>query len=140
MRWMNWVSAAVLLSSLTTASLAGQPDCGCRGATMMNQPGYAALCGEACCSPPGYALVPGCCEDWKPCCANAWAGYCAHRSKVDACWSRVGMPRSERHAMAGGECVDSAASEAPLRPTPASPPRTPEKSGQRMQSTKSLWK
>ncbi len=140
MRWMDWVSAAVFFSSLSAAALAGPPDCGCRSAAIMNRPGYAALCGEACSCPSGYALVPGCCEDCKPCCDNAWAGYCQHRTKVDACWSRVGVPHSKRHATPHEEWTDAAVSDSPLRPIPASPPQTPEKSSQRLPSSTSIRK
>jgi hypothetical protein len=138
MRWMDWVSAAVFLVSLSAAASAGSPGCGCRSAAIINQPGYAALCGEACCSPPGYALIPGCCEDHKPCCDNAWAGYCAHRAKVDAHWSRVGTPHARRHGTVCEEWTDAPANDTPLRPVPAAP--SPEKSGQRLPSNTPIRK
>ncbi len=131
MQWRDWLSAAVLASSLSTVTLAAAADCGCRGAALMNYPGYAALCGEACCCSPGYALVPGCCENYKPCCDNAWAGYCEHRAKVDARRSRVGVPHAGRHAAVccGWAAIET--EESPLQPIPAAPAEPPEKSRQR---------
>ena len=53
-----------------------------------------ALDGDICGTPAGYCLAPGCCEYSRHCCDNAWAGYCQHRAKVDAFWSRVGGPKA----------------------------------------------
>lgn len=96
MRWMCWIAAMMLLGVFSGMAQGAGADCGCRGAAPMGLPSYAALCGGACCSPTGFALSPGCCEYAKPCCENAWAGYCEHRAKVDAFWSRVGVPKGHR--------------------------------------------
>lgn len=94
MRWMHWVSAALFLSTVVWSQSvwAINPGCGCRTLSGDGPINYAALSGGACCSPTGFAMAPGCCEYYKPCCDNAWAGYCEHRQKVDAFWSRVGTP------------------------------------------------
>jgi hypothetical protein len=52
---------------------------------------------EACTAPPGYCLVPGCwCDDTRRC-DNAWAGYCQHRARVEACWANVGVSGKYGH-------------------------------------------
>lgn len=133
MRWMYWVSMTVLICGLVDSALGFQPGCGCQNSAAVGQPSYAALSGEACCSPAGYALTPGCCEYSRPCCNNAWAGYCAHRAKVDAFWSRVGVPRSARCMGIDGEATPACncdSNNTMMQPTPASQPALPEKSGQ----------
>ena len=64
---------------------------GCLGCNKSADGG--AWCGSACSSPNGYTLSPGCCANTRPCCDNAWAGYCDHRAKVQAFWAKVGTPR-----------------------------------------------
>ena len=55
--------------------------------------GHWALGCDACCSPCGYCLAPGCCEYQRHCCDNSWAGYCQHRARVEAFWARAGVPK-----------------------------------------------
>ena len=142
MQWKCWVWAVAVIG-IAGPALAYQPGCGCNGQMAAGRPGYQGLGAEACCGPTGYSLTPGCCEDQRPCCNNAWAGYCAHRAKVEACWGRIGAPRPPRRAAA---CLEVAsppcnceAGETRLQPTPATPPEpampvpqaAPEKSGRR---------
>ena len=86
MRWIPWM-LAVAVVGLAGPAAGYQPGCAsCNGA------GYRGLDAEPCASPCDYCLAPGCCEKYRHCCDNAWAGYCEHRAKVDAFWYRVGVP------------------------------------------------
>ncbi|MEN6452423.1 MAG: hypothetical protein ABFC96_18195 [Thermoguttaceae bacterium] len=92
MRSTPWILAAALVAFIgSTAD--GQPCTGC-GAVSTGHGGRWSLGCDACCAPPGYCLAPGCCEYQRHCCDNAWAGYCEHRSRVQAFWSRVGVPKN----------------------------------------------
>jgi len=74
--------ASILWLAGSTCAQAGCAGCGSRHCGGLDaEPGFC---------PGGFTWVPGCCEDRRPCCDNAWAGYCEHRAKVDAFWSRVG--------------------------------------------------
>ena len=91
------------LPVLSVRPAASNPGCaGCNGKTSCGQASPWAMDGAPCCSPPGYTLVPGCCECSRHCCDNAWAGYCEHRAQVDAFWARVGVPKPRRRLIAGG--------------------------------------
>jgi hypothetical protein len=83
---MRWTICTFAITFFGWAgSLLGGTNCvGCKGPT-----NSVWEC-EPCATPPGFALEPGCCEEHRHCCDNAWAGYCDHRAKVDACWSQVG--------------------------------------------------
>jgi hypothetical protein len=90
MRHAVWVISVAVLATSGYA-FGGEPGClGC-SKSIQYQGVWAA---EACGAPAGYTMVPGCGEEHRPCCDNAWAGYCEHRAKVDAFWSRVGQPGS----------------------------------------------
>jgi hypothetical protein len=127
MRWTHWVFAVAVLG-LTNIAAGYQPGCtSCNGAPRASY-GFDA---EACASPCGHCLVPGCCEGHRRCCDNAWAGYCDHRAKVEDFWSRVGTPkmyarsRPCRNALMG-ECAQCESNAVPsLQPTPAVPAPSP---------------
>jgi hypothetical protein len=148
MRWMFLALTTILMGGFVDRAMAGGPCQSCNAAA--KTPHYGVLCADVCCSTPAYCLVPGCCEDPKHCCDNAWAGYCDHRAKVDAFWSRVGTPRS------GGGCGKvcssgntvttyncSTVESTPTQPTPATPPAPPtpaENSSRKTQPTKVIVK
>lgn len=131
MRATDWVIVAVVIGLAGPA--AGQPT-GCavcnRGQAKGPNASWA-FDAEACATPPGYSLAPGCCEQSRHCCDNAWAGYCEHRAKVEACWARVGTPKPHgrpticRPAPMAPYCENPAAAVAP---TPANPPAAPSPS------------
>ena len=146
MRWTIWMFAATVIATASTA-VGHQPGCTICGGGM---PGgvwmQRGLDAEACASPAGYCLVPGCCEDTRHCCDNAWAGYCDHRAKVEAFWSRVGVPgscvRSRPCRQApmvlcspcdegSSEVVQPTPESAPS-PTPTTPPAPPKKAGRKV--------
>ena len=89
------LTAAFVVGIIGVASLVQAGCTGCSGSADYGNP---ALGAEPCCSPPGYCMAPGCCEVYKPCCDNAWAGYCEHKAKVQAFWARVGVkkPKTRR--------------------------------------------
>ncbi|MBN2579757.1 MAG: hypothetical protein JXB10_12275 [Pirellulales bacterium] len=102
--------------------------CSCGGVSAGN---YYAYCGPACYGPPGFCLVPGCCECPPTACDNAWAGYCQEKARWQAFWTRVGTPRPPRiprHCYCWDlpmpatekEC-DRAPSETPLEETSPEP-------------------
>jgi hypothetical protein len=148
MRWMCWVSTAVLACSVTSGVLACDCD-GHRSAPVISQPSYSVLSGEACCSPMGYGWTSGCCEYSRPCCTNAWEGYCVRKSAcANSCRGGCAAPRAARHAgyccntpVWGGwtECCTSSSSEViesspntnTIQPIPAAPTPATEKSSQR---------
>jgi hypothetical protein len=86
MRWTNGLMVLIVVG-LANSAFGLQP--GCAGCAKSN-PWYA----EACAAPAGYALAPGCCEEHRQCCDNAWDGYCEHRARVEACWARAGTKAS----------------------------------------------
>lgn len=97
MRLTQWILTAAI-AAICVGQANGQSGCpGCGGGSAAGQPDLMSLSGEACCSPPGYAgglTGPGCCcGPSRPCCGNAWAGYCCHHAKVQAFLSRVGVPK-----------------------------------------------
>ena len=88
MRWTGWILAAIVVGCLGQAN-AGQPCVGCAGGTRgFGQPELAALGGDACFSPNGYSgNAPLCgagCND-RPCCQNAWDGYCERKARLQSC-------------------------------------------------------
>ena len=69
---------------------------GVNGKTSCGQASPWAMDGSPCCSPPGYTLVPGCCECSRHCCDNAWGRlHREHRARLTpfgpawACPSRI---------------------------------------------------
>ena len=133
MRWT--ISASVtLLVGLASSASAGQPAC----ANCNSGPTAAWVArgfgAEACASPCGYSLQPGCCEDTRHCCDNAWDGYCEHRARVDAFWARVGTPEAcgrgcfGRAARGAGceTCLPCSGSNCNGSPTPAKQAAPPQ--------------
>jgi hypothetical protein len=128
MRWTGWILAAIVVACAGPAC-GGQPGCvGCGGGLGGWQGCQGALCGEACCSPPGYSGYtgsPSCCVNPRPCCNNAWDGYCEHHAKVQAFWARVGTPKpsccrpSPQPRVLMMSCSDRAASTVQQTPTVA---------------------
>jgi hypothetical protein len=135
MRWTNGLVVLIVVG-LANSAFGLQSDCaGCGGCAKSN-PWYA----EACAAPAGYTLAPGCCEEHRRCCDNAWDGYCDHRARVEACWARVGAntcycgpqawrfrwPFSSVSSDACTSCttpVDQPSPTPAVAPTPASPAR-----------------
>jgi hypothetical protein len=167
MRWVAVVLTGVVIAGLA-GSAVGQPSgcAGCNGKTLFPYAGHWSMDGAPCCSPPGFTLVPGCCECSRHCCDNAWAGYCDHRAKVENFWSRVGVPKPHRCCpVVQSTAPTPACPEAPmpdvrpapqLTPTPAAaaarpaptarpsrtyiaPPRTAAEKQPVERSTASLW-
>ena len=93
MRERSWIFVAVLIGLASPAAGHQSGGAECNGALPAGPMVSWALDAEACCTPPGYCLSPGCCEHSRRCCDNAWAGYCEHRAKVEAFWARVGVPK-----------------------------------------------
>jgi len=128
MRWADWILVVAIFAGHVGSAFGYESGgAGCHGTAMFGQPSPSALGGGACCSPSGYTLVPGCCEYYHPCCDNAWSGYCEHRAKVQAFWSRVGAPKPPcRHFSQWFDSPEMIPySEEPMpdvRPTPAIPP------------------
>jgi hypothetical protein len=125
MRKRSWILAAALigLASPAAGHQSGCTECN-RGASA-GAIVSADLGGEARCTRPGYSLAPGCCEQSRRCCDNAWAGYCEHRAKVEAFWARVGVPKSHVRAAACRQAPTvpcDADSARAVEPTPAIPP------------------
>jgi hypothetical protein len=149
MRATGWILATALIAGLVATANGGQSGCaGCIGAGGPWPVNVAALSGEACCSPNGYAghsALPGCCcTNHRPCCDNAWDGYCEHHARVQAFWTRVGtgapvprccpgVPRRTlAEAYAGRRCVSDCQQPCPCQqsaptavPTRAAPTATP---------------
>jgi hypothetical protein len=91
MRWTGWIFV-LAVTGLAGTAVGYQPGCAeCNGGMAGGAWGQA-LDAEPCCGRPGYCLVPGCCEDTRHCCDNAWAGYCEHRTRGEAFLTRVGGP------------------------------------------------
>ena len=131
MRWTGWVVAAAVIG-LTGPATGYQPGCAsCNGGASAGSWTQQGLDAEACAGPAGYCLVPGCCEETRHCCDNAWAGYCDHRARVDAFWARVGTPHACPHTRpcrqapmyCGSPC--DACYTGSMQPTPAAPSSAP---------------
>jgi hypothetical protein len=127
MRRTSWLLAAAIIGLAGTA-VGYQPNCAsCNGGATARTWAQKGFDAEACGAPCGYSLVPGCCEDTRHCCDNAWAGYCDHRAKVEAFWARVGVPgscgrgRVCRGAPMGSCCPSNVAPASVGEPTPAIP-------------------
>ena len=145
MRWTIGILALAVIA-MADRAVGGQPGCtSCNRGTTADSWSLRGWDAEACASPGGYSLTPGCCEDHRRCCDNAWAGYCDHRARVEAFWTRVGTPRSCyragpcRHLPLADSipcepCTSDAAQPMPADPTPApadmpTPPAVPDKTG-----------
>ncbi len=131
---MQWTSRILIVGILCAASSATgyQPGCAnCNAGLSKPSWNYHGMDAEACASPCGYSLAPGCCEDTRHCCDNAWAGYCEHRARVDAFWYRVGAPgwcgRGKNSCQAPMMPCQScaAATMDATHPTPAAAPTAP---------------
>ena len=132
MRWTGWILTAIVVGYVGVAS--GQPICTeCGGRSLA----WQALSGEACCSPPGLALSAWrgpscCCTNQRPCCDNAWDGYCEHHARVQAFWTQVGVPKHRcssvmlRTQTRGyAVCSQCPAATAAVQPTPSPATATP---------------
>jgi len=151
MRWTGWILAIVV--GYTGQASGGQPGCvGCGGESAGWQASQGALSGEACCSPPGYSghtANAGCCYvNSRPCCDNAWDGYCEHHARVQAFWSRVGVPKTRCYPSAMprmpmrpySECSAPTVQRTPaVAPVPASPSVSPTPSDEAFRGTRQLW-
>ena len=129
MRRTRAVLAVMILLAAASASQAYQP--GCVGCNRSGRPDlvFGDLSGPACASPPGYAWVPGCCEPRRPCCDNAWAGYCERRARIEAhhaakshCRHGAGL---RVRGVAAYENCEEPATRQPM-PTPALAPKAPQ--------------
>lgn len=119
MRAIGWAAVIVVFGWAGWVE-GGQPGCvGCASSS--------PWCMEACATPPGYTLRPGCCEPRRPCCDNAWAGYCEHRSKMNAYWTGAGnraacvRARPCRQDPMGLGMASDSCSAPTMQPTPAVP-------------------
>ena len=112
---------------LVCMAIAAKADCGCGG---MSNRSYNSLSGPPCFSPPGCAVAPGCCECPPSACDNAWEGYCQHKAKWQAYFTKVGTPRPSYYYSKRGYCGSPtpAATEIPSgnvpSPTPATHPES----------------
>lgn len=119
MRWTGGVFAAMVLVVGTTGTApAGQPGCMNCNRTAANSP-WAA---EACAAPAGFTCTPGSCEERRPCCDNAWDGYCEHHARVQAFWACVGTSHKANYQM---PCQPYTMPSATTSPTPRLAPTTP---------------
>ncbi len=130
MRRINWILAAAVFVGVAGPAASLDAGCGCAECNGAMAAGYWALGGPACCSPPGYCLAPGCGEDSRPCCDNAWAGYCQRKAKVQAFWAKVGVPKPPRRRPAFYRYIPwlapSCDGPSPTaQPTPDVPPAPP---------------
>jgi hypothetical protein len=89
MRMKNFLRATAGGLILIGIALAAQADCGCGG---MSNRSYNSLSGPPCFSPPGCTSAQGCCECPPSACDNAWEGYCQHKAKWQAFFTKVGTP------------------------------------------------
>jgi hypothetical protein len=132
MRWTGWILTAIVVGYVGVAS--GQPTCTeCGGRSLA----WQALSGEACCSPPGLALSAWrgpncCCTNQRPCCDNAWDGYCEHHARVQAFLTQVGVPKYRcspvmLRAQTRGYtvCSECPAATAAVQPPPSPATTTP---------------
>lgn len=130
MRWTGGVFAAmVLVVGTTGAAPAGQPGCMNCNRTAANSP-WAA---EACAAPAGFTCTPGCCEERRPCCDNAWDGYCEHHARVQAFWACVGTSHRSNYQM---PCQPYATASGTTSPTPRLAPTAPTTTPQSITSTR----
>jgi hypothetical protein len=91
MRRMHFIGAIAGGLVLACMAVAAQADCGCGG---MSKRSFYSLSGPPCFSPPGCGVSsPGCCECPPSACDNAWEGYCQHKAKWQAFFTKVGTPR-----------------------------------------------
>jgi hypothetical protein len=115
----------MVIVGLPYPAFGAQPGCASCNGGAANVWAMRGLGAEACASPCGHALVPGCCEDTRHCCDNAWAGYCDHRARVDAFWAKVGTPGACGHGcfsrpVRGASCDKcSSSGNGNASPTPA---------------------
>jgi len=162
MRWMCWVSTILLVGRMIGVAAACDCDKNRTVLPAVAPASFAVLSSDVCCAPGGYVTVPGCCEELRPCCANAWAGFCVRKSmKHDACRGCAGIPRGVWHGgvwyesdgFRSSNCcnsggVSNADEPTTIQPAPTSPTPTPtpapvpapEKSGQRPRTTFSYVK
>lgn len=124
------ILAAAVFTGVVGLAASLHADSGCAECNGAMTARYRALSGPACYSPPGYYLTPGCCENSRPCCDNAWAGYCQRKAKVQAFWAKVGTPKPPRCRPAYYRYIPWLATshEEPLpttQPTPDVPPTPP---------------
>ena len=137
MRWIGAILAMAIVAGFIGSASGQQAGCAaCNGTTPFAHASPWSMDGGAC-APPGYTLVPGCCEYSQHCCDNAWAGYCEHRAKVQSFWARVGVPKPRccrpfaRSAAPANGCPESMTPctrpmpEGTLMPTPATMQPTP---------------
>ncbi len=87
MRSTYWIVAVVFFGIIGQVA-AVQAGCAACNRGKMAQQGFAA---EACSSPCGHSLAPGCCETNHRCCDNVWADYCDRRANVEAFWDAFGQ-------------------------------------------------
>ncbi len=109
MRRIGWIVAVVFFGVISQVMAAQSGCAGCNGGKRAQQ-GFGA---EACASPAGHALAPGCCETNRRCCDNVWVGYCDRRAQVEAFWDAVGT---------SGGCMRWYARRAPVCATPMPTP------------------
>ncbi len=143
MRWTGWLIVVGILGAAGSA-VGHQPGCAsCNGLSSSAWWSHRGLDAEPCAFTCGYGLAPGCCEETRHCCDNAWAGYCEHRARVEAFWARVGTGAACGHRrycqpvspMPCYGCGGSTETGEPTRvgpvgagPTPA-PPQPAEQNG-----------
>jgi hypothetical protein len=136
---------------LVCMAAAVQADCGCGG---MSNRSYNSLSGPPCFSPPGCSLAPGCCECPPSACDNAWAGYCQHKAKWQAYFTKVGTPRPSYYYGNYGNCgrcgsptpavrevpaEDSPAPKPAVAPEPAKPAMPPAPAPEKTSRAKVLY-
>lgn len=136
MRGTGWILAAAIVAGCVGMSFGGEPCVGCGGGggQGFGQPGIAALSGDACFSPNGFAgYAPICAEGCpdRPCCQNAWDGYCERKARIKA-WgpqNGVGLPRVWCGPFIRRvECAPGSSCAAPSCSTPSAPKREPTSS------------
>jgi hypothetical protein len=139
------IAGSLMLMCMASVTWA---DCGCGG---MSNRSYNSLSGPPCFSPPSGCLTPGCCECPPTACDNAWAGYCQHKAKWQAYFTKVGTPRPAYYY--GNRCASPcgtptpAAREAPAEPSPKpvvspepdNPPLPPEPTAEKTSRAKVLY-
>jgi hypothetical protein len=130
MQWTGGVFAAmVVVVGCVGSAGAGQPGCTNCNRTAKAGPWTA----EACAAPAGFGCLPGCCEERRHCCDNAWAGYCEHHARVEAFWAGVGVfDKPNRQHICRYPCEPAAATpmttQTPhLAPTTKAQPSTTKK-------------
>jgi hypothetical protein len=127
MRATTWVLGVVLIG-MSGPVVGYEPPCAsCNGGLAAGPAVQRGLDAGPCAGPIGYCLTPGCCEHTRRCCDNAWAGYCEHRAKVEACCANAGnhCRRACRQAPMAYSGCDGPNSNGALQPTPAVPAPAP---------------